>query len=200
MKSDGSIHSGGSQASTKGILPGDDGLWFFIAMEMCLFGVLFGAFLNGRSDSPAAFRDAQHLMVPLFAFLNTTYLITSSWLVALAVHATRSSRLHNARMCVGWAIVLGLFFVATKIIEYWHEVEVGANPSSNAFFMFYFVITGIHLAHVIGGLGLLTFVRTQLKDGVAAQKRRVWIESGATFWHMVDLLWLIILSLFYLLP
>jgi len=200
VTSDSPVHGGGAKASTKGILPGDDGLWFFIAIEMCLFGVLFGAFLNGRSDSPAAFRDAQHLMVPLFAFLNTTYLITSSWLVALSVHATRSSRLHNARMCVGWAIVLGLFFVATKIIEYWHEVEVGANPSSNAFFMFYFVITGIHLGHVIGGLGLLTFVRSQLKEDVAPQKRRVWIESGATFWHMVDLLWLIILSLFYLLP
>jgi nitric oxide reductase NorE protein len=66
--------------------------------------------------------------------------------------------------------------------------------------MFYFVITGIHLGHVVGGLGLLTFVRGQLKDVVAPPTRRVWIESGATFWHMVDLLWLIILSLFYLLP
>jgi nitric oxide reductase NorE protein len=66
--------------------------------------------------------------------------------------------------------------------------------------MFYFVTTGIHLGHVIGGLVLLTFVRTRLKESIAREDRLLWIESGATFWHMVDLLWLIILALYYLLP
>jgi nitric oxide reductase NorE protein len=190
----------GAQTRAKGFLPGDDGLWFFICAEITLFGLLFGAFLSARSEAPDVFRDAQRLMVPLFAFLNTTYLLTSSWLVALSVQIARDDRLPTARRCIDLARVLGLLFVATKAVEYWHEVDVGANPGNNTFFMFYFVTTGIHLGHVIGGLVLLTFVRTRLKESIAREDRLLWIESGATFWHMVDLLWLIILALYYLLP
>jgi len=200
VKDDDSNRRGAAAMAAKGTLPGDDGLWFFIAAEICLFGLLFGAFLNERSGSPDIFRDAQRLMVPAFAFVNTTYLITSSWLVALGVQFARGNRTAAAPRSVTWAMILGLFFVATKITEYWYEIGMGANPGTNPFFMFYFVVTGIHLAHVLGGLGLLTFVRTKLKDSVAPDKRSLWIESGATFWHMVDLLWLIILALFYLLP
>lgn len=200
MVSESSSDTLGAPARAKGFLPGDDGLWFFICAEITLFGLLFGAFLSARAEAPDVFRDAQSLMVPLFAFLNTTYLLTSSWLVALSVQIAREGRLPAARRCIDGARVLGLLFVATKAFEYWHEIDLGANPGTNPFFMFYFVTTGIHLGHVIGGLGLLTFVKTRLKDSIEQKDRLMWVESGATFWHMVDLLWLIILALFYLLP
>jgi len=183
-----------------GRLPGEEGLWSFIAADMMLFALLFGSFLSQRAAAPSQFAEAQALLVPTFAIINTIFLLTSSLFAALAVQAERGSRPGGTRLYLILTIGLGAAFLAAKLAEYYHEISAGVSPASNTFFMFYFVITGLHFTHVVVGMGILAFVGFRMRGEVPPERRQYLVESGASFWHMVDLLWLVILPIFYLLP
>jgi nitric oxide reductase NorE protein len=133
-----------------------------------------------------------------FGLLNTLLLLTSSLLVAIAVHRVRT-RQAGATVMLNFAILFGLGFVGIKALEYSEKFRAGITVATSDFFMFYFAFTGIHLVHVMVGLGVLLFVRSAARDPQAADKRMVLIECGATFWHMVDLLWIVLFALFYVL-
>jgi len=187
-------------ARVPGKLPGEEGLWSFIAADMTLFALLFGSFLNERAAAPTVFAASQRLLVPAFAITNTILLLTSSLFAALAVHAERRANPRQAKTYLALTIGLGLAFCATKAAEYYHEIAAGLTAGSNTFFMFYFVVTGLHLTHVVGGIGGMIYVTFRLNTKSPPESRQYLIESGASFWHMVDLLWLVILPIFYLLP
>jgi nitric oxide reductase NorE protein len=187
-------------ARVPGKLPGEEGLWSFIAADMTLFALLFGSFLNERAAAPTVFAASQRLLVPAFAITNTILLLTSSLFAALAVHAERRENPRQAKTYLALTIGLGLAFCATKAAEYYHEIAAGLTAGSNTFFMFYFVVTGLHLTHVVGGIGGMIYVTFRLNTKSPPESRQYLIESGASFWHMVDLLWLVILPIFYLLP
>lgn len=179
-------------------MPGDEGVWFFISVDVMLFAMFFGSFSYQRSLNVALFDHAQQLLQPSIAALNTLFLLTSSWLVALAVHALRRSEVRRAARHISGAVGLGAAFVVTKLFEYYLEVRAGLMVTTNEFFMFYFVVTGIHLLHVVGGIVVLCLSWLRLRAEVAGRNDLVFLESGASFWHMVDLLWLLIFPLLYL--
>jgi nitric oxide reductase NorE protein len=181
-------------------LPGHEGLWFFLSADLVLFLLLFGSYSSERSAHALAFAQAKHLLMPNLAALNTLYLLTGSWLAAAAVHAVKRQRVKQAGTCIAGAVVFGVAFIATKMAEYAFVVREGVVLGDGGFFMYYFVITGVHLFHVIGGTGLLLVVWWRLRHETGSATDPLLTQSGASFWHIVDILWLIIFPMFYLLP
>jgi nitric oxide reductase NorE protein len=125
-------------------------------------------------------------------------MLTSSWFVASGIHAARrgQQRLAGGFFCSGLAC--GLAFVCVKAVEYGAKFHAGISPATNNFYMFYFVLTGIHLLHVLLGMAVLAFMtRASVNAPIDARKIQHF-ESGASFWHLIDLLWIVLFALLYL--
>lgn len=174
------------------------GILTFIAADTANFILFFGYFMVERLQQPALFaRSAAKLDIRL-GLLNTVILITSGWLVALAVEAARGGNTARVRRCLSGAIGVGACFAMVKTIEYAAKAAHGLTPQTDTFFMFYYVFTGIHLLHYAIGLALL--VATLMRARALHRDPRFlnWIESCALFWHMVDLLWVFLFAMLYL--
>ncbi|MEE1671553.1 cytochrome c oxidase subunit 3 [Streptomyces sp. WAC07094] len=176
-------------------IPGEPGLWVFLLGDMIMFSVFFGfiAVLHGRY--PRMFRASQQALHPDLGLLNTLLLLTASALVARGLRQLRGSR--PART-LPWALLCALGFAAVKGSEYALVIHAGHTPSSNDFFMYYFVFTGIHLAHLAIGTGALTVLIVLSRRPALSRGQLLAAEGAAAYWHMVDLLWLVLFPLFYL--
>ncbi|WP_295680196.1 cytochrome c oxidase subunit 3 family protein [uncultured Nevskia sp.] len=180
-------------------LPGVEGVWVFVLADMCFFGVLFVSFMQERIKQGALFETARHTLNPDFGGINTLILLTSSWLVVLAVDAANRDRIAAIPKLLLAAMLCGIAFGISKAIEYGGKLAAGITPMSNDFYMFYFSLTGIHLLHVIGGCVMLTVFWLKARRGEFDSRNMKVLESGATYWHMVDLLWIFLFPLLYLL-
>jgi nitric oxide reductase NorE protein len=179
-------------------LPGDAGFWTFIAADASLFALLFFQFSLDRSSHVATFDAGQSaLLVPLGA-INTVVLVTSSFLLALAIKSARRAEIRTASWQLTGTIALGLVFAVLKVAEYWIEVGSGHTLSTSSFFMYYFVITGIHLLHLIVGVIALTVIGFRLRRRGDPERNRIIFECGASYWHLIDLLWVFIFPMLYL--
>ena len=178
-------------------LPGETGIWVFVLGDLVVFGMFFAGYLYYRARDIQLFNDSQRLLDSDLGLINTLLLLTSSWLVALGVHAVRTRRGERARMLLSFAILCGVGFIIVKAIEYVHKFQQGITLVTNDYFMYYFMYTGIHLLHVIIGLCILVSL---CKRACAAStpKEMSFFESGAVFWHLVDLLWIMLFTLLYL--
>jgi nitric oxide reductase NorE protein len=181
-----------------GHVPGEVGIWVFVLGDMLAFALFFGVFLYERGGEPAAFDEARHELTVGFAVANTLLLLTSSLLIAMAVRAVRSGARELAPRLIALAMVCGAAFVANKGIEYGEQLGAGRTPATSDFFMFFFMLTGIHLAHVLIGLVVLGYLWRVARRPVTAAADLRAIESGASYWHMVDLLWIVLFPLLYL--
>jgi nitric oxide reductase NorE protein len=181
-----------------GHVPGEEGVWVLILGDLLVFSLFFAMFAWYRGNALDVFEAGLALTNRPLGLLNTLLLLTSSLCLAMAVHRTRAGRTGQTRL-FSYAILCGLGFVAVKAVEYGEKVRAGIGFATSDFFMLYFALTGIHLLHVIIGLGVLCFIRGAAKAPDAGQKKMVLIESGASFWHMVDLLWIVLFALFYVL-
>ncbi|MFE3001617.1 cytochrome c oxidase subunit 3 [Nocardia sp. NPDC059246] len=181
-------------------VPGEPGIWALIFTDLTVFTVYFIDVMYQWGDSPKAFA-AGHDKINLTAgILNTFFLLTASLCVALGVHNLRQGRVPFSQRLFLGAGLAGAAFVVNKYIEWSEKIDHGLTPRSDVFFQLYFILTGIHLFHVLIAMTLLWFMRRRASQVVGAptphQSR--FIENCATYWHMVDLLWLGILALFYL--
>jgi nitric oxide reductase NorE protein len=183
---------------SKGHVPGEEGVWVLILGDLFVFSIFFLMFAWYRGNAVPVFEAGQALLNRGYGLINTLLLLTSSLLVAMAVHRVRTRRA-GATVLLNAAILCGLGFVGMKALEYGEKFRAGISLATSDFFMFYFAFTGIHLVHVMVGLGVLLFVKNAARDPQAADTRMVLIEGGATFWHMVDLLWIVLFALFYVL-
>ncbi len=176
-------------------LPGVDGFWVFIGFDAVIFALLFGTFLNDRRSEPELFEASRQTLNFHLGGLDTLILLTSSWLVALAVQAFKRGEQHRVPGLLLGGALTGGAFVISKAVEYTAKLTDGVTPASDTFYSWYFVITGIHLAHVVVGTGLLIFLWTRSRRPDPSQ---VVLECVASFWHLVDLLWIVIFPLLYL--
>ena len=184
--------------SVKPHLPGEPGVWMFIIGDILVFSLLFSVFVYDRSQEVALFVEQQQLLNQTLGLLNTVLLLTSSWLVALAVHGARAGRLSRARGCFVVAILCGIGFVAIKYFEWGEKFAAGLTIETNNFFMYYYLMTGIHLLHMVIGIGVLVFLWQSVRDAKFDTQGVGVLESGACFWHLVDILWIALFALLYL--
>lgn len=179
-------------------MPGEEGIWVFIFGDMMVFSLFFITFLYYRGQNPDLFVTSQTHLNQAFGVLNTFFMLTSSWFVAMGVHAARKNLGKLTPICFGLAFLCGLGFAIVKFLEYSEKIRAGITLNTNDFFMYYYMFTGIHFMHVMIGMGVLaTLGRYSWSGNFDAVKLRN-IESGASFWHLVDLLWIVLFALLYL--
>jgi nitric oxide reductase NorE protein len=177
--------------------PGDFAIWIFILAEMLVFGVMFVVYAFTRAYQVELFNASQLTLSRTAGAINTLVLITSSYFVVRAVSAIRRDL---QRSCANWlfgAVALGGVFVAIKLWEFREKYAAGISLDSNDFYMFYLSLTFFHFMHVLMGMIILGFVIAKARRGGYSSRDYVGVETGASFWHMVDLLWIILFPLVY---
>ncbi|WP_220454029.1 cytochrome c oxidase subunit 3 [Nocardioides immobilis] len=180
-------------------MPGEEGTWIFIFGDMCVFAVLFCVFLEARMSDATGFASDQAQLNQNFGAINTVLLLVSSFFVVLAMRAVHSPalRARAPRLLVG-AWLCGAAFLVVKVVEYAEKVDHGITPQTSDFYMYYFVLTGLHAFHLILGLVALTVLVNLAKKPEMSKGQFAFFEGGACFWHMVDLLWLVLFPLVFL--
>jgi nitric oxide reductase NorE protein len=171
-------------------LPGDPMMWVLVFSELVAFGLFLGAFIVAHAVRPAEFATGQaSLDLPLAGF-NTIVLVTSGWAAAKAAASARAEHRRHARLWLLLAMALGGAFVAIKLVEYAGEIRSGIGLETSVFFTLYFLLTGFHLLHVCLGIIILAIVCRRADP--------VHVETGTVFWHMVDLVWIVMFPIVYL--
>jgi nitric oxide reductase NorE protein len=179
-------------------IPGETGTWVFLFGDMLVFGAFFATFMVERAKAPEVFdvsRKTLHLGVGL---TNTLVLLTSSLLVVVALGALRSGARKIARSTLLAALACGAIFIGLKVFEYHSLVTAGHGLGANHFYLYYFILTGVHLFHVCVGMAVLTVLLAATRPPELSATRLAVVEGGACFWHLVDLLWIVLFPLLYL--
>ncbi len=172
-------------------LPGDFMMWVLIISELLVFGAALLAFLAVRAAKPEIFAAGQASLNATAGALNTVVLVTSGMLAARALALRRQEERRKARISLAAAGGLGIIFLLVKWVEYSSEFAKGIGIETSPFFTFYFLITGFHALHVVAGIVILALVARW--DSVRNT------ETGIAFWHMVDLVWVLLFPIIYLL-
>jgi len=178
--------------------PGDLAIWFFIFAELLVFGVLFVSYAVVRSHNLALFNESQLLLNRHLGLINTLVLITSSYFVVRAVQAIARDQPGH---CVSWlwlSIATGSLFVVIKTYEFYEKFQQGISLSTNTFYTYYIAMTFFHYMHVILGLIILLAVLLKARAGGYSAADHTGVETGASYWHMVDLVWIVLFPLVYL--
>jgi nitric oxide reductase NorE protein len=188
------------RATAERHLPGEEGTWIFILGDMTVFALLFGVYVEARSKDPALFDNQQELLNKNFGAINTLLLLCSSLLVVSAIRALRSQRHRNlAPALIGAAFAVGgVGFTVMKALEWNDKIGHDLTPATNDFWMYYYILTGLHFFHLLLGMGVLMFLFFQARKPSLNERQFAFVEGGACFWHMVDLLWIVLFPLLYL--
>ena len=184
------------------------GMWLFLVTEMILFGGLFIAYSYMRSQYPAEFHHAGAELNATLGVTNTLVLLTSSLTVVLAIVAIQRGDKAKTMAFLAATLGLGLTFLVIKSFEWAAKFHHGLYPGSahlatlphgeQVFFGLYFTMTGLHGLHVIAGLSVLGYMLRMVAKGEITQDRYVHLENGGLYWHLVDVIWIFLLPLFYL--
>jgi nitric oxide reductase NorE protein len=169
-------------------LPGNPMIWILILGEMAVFGALLLGFSVARVLDPATFAASQLHLHRLLGGVNTLVLVTSGFLVAVAIW--RRQNRQDFRLLLIAGMLLGVVFIAIKGVEYSELFASGFDIETNTFFQLYFLITGFHALHIVLGIVILSIV--MFADSIEN------LETGAAFWHMLDMVWVMIYPIIYL--
>ncbi len=192
------MHTQTAQVNSPEDLPGDFAIWIFILAEMLVFGVLFIVYAFARANQLEVFNASQLTLSRGLGTLNTVILITSSYFVVRAVSAIKSGRANLSARWMLAGIALGGMFVVVKLWEFNEKFSAGITLETNDFYMYYLILTFFHLMHVLMGMIILACVVYKLKHGAYSAQEHFGVETGASFWHMVDLLWIVLFPLVYI--
>lgn len=179
-------------------LPGEVGVWIFILGDMLIFSLFFFVFIFYRAQDVATFTASQATLNQHYGAFNTILLLTSSWFVVLGVEATRRKMQSIAVKMFPLAFLCGLGFGIVKFFEYGEKISKGVTLTTNDFYMYYYIFTGIHFLHVLIGMGVLLFLWAKARRAAFEPGDIRTFESGGAYWHMVDLLWIVLFPLLYL--
>ena len=178
-------------------LAGDLAVWLIIMAELLTFAILFLAFAVSRLRHPDVFATSQPTLDTSAGLVNTLLLITGSWCVA---HAVQAAELHKRRTTLRWLVAAqacGTAFVVLKLSEYADKAAAGIDLETNVFYMFYFFLTGFHFLHVLAAMVFLAILTVSVWSSQEMAQQVHGLETGAAFWHMVDLLWIVLFPLVY---
>jgi nitric oxide reductase NorE protein len=183
--------------------PGDFAVWIVIYIELATFGLFFAGFAYVRAQNVEMFNASQQLLDTRFGLINTLLLITSSYFVVKAVNYVKQTnykqQIKKAANYLLFATILGGAFIVLKLFEFSDKFTQGIHLSTDKFFMFYFMLTMFHFAHVLLGIIILFHLFYNTKNGHYSPQNHKGLESGASYWHMVDLVWIVLFALVYIL-
>ena len=184
------------------------GMWLFLFTEVLLFGTLFIAFAVYMSMYHVDFADGSRQLNRLIGATNTVILLTSSLTMALAIAAMERSRRRLSLGLMAVTVLMGLSFMAIKGYEWHHKFENDLYPKSatmlakpfgqQVFFGLYYTMTGLHALHVIIGCAVILSAMVLVARGRAHAGRISYIENTGLYWHLVDLIWILLFPLYYL--
>ena len=187
------------------------GMWLFLGTEVLLFAGLFLGYSVYRHFYHDTFRVASHSLNLVMGTINTVVLISSSFTVAMAYYSVKRGNNRAAAGLLAFTILCALTFLCIKAFEYHHKFEEGAlpgkwfhfeemkgMPGANMFFTVYFLSTGLHAFHVIVGMAILIWVLRRLVRGDFNTEYYIPVELGGLYWHLVDLVWIFLFPLLYL--
>lgn len=180
-------------------LPGDSGVWAFIIADMGAFAMFFLIFTAGRIAAPELYETSRQHLDANIGLLNTLILLTSSFFMVRAVEAARDADRSGMIRNLLLTILIGLGFAITKMFEYRAKGDAGIGLTTNEFYTYYFAFTGIHFLHYVIGIAALLMMLAKARSDALDDRFRTWIESVGCYWHMVDLLWIMLFPLLYLL-
>ena len=184
------------------------GMWTFLATEVMFFGGLFTAYVIFRHAYPQSFAAGSHHTNVLLGTLNTAVLLTSSFTMALAVHAAQRAQRKSLLRFLLSTIFLGLVFLAIKGLEYAEHISdhlvpgphfhLQSPPHTQMFFYLYFAMTGLHAIHVIAGVTLLAIIALIARRNRFSAQYHTPVELAGLYWHFVDIIWVFLYPLLYL--
>ena len=185
------------KASEPRLLPGDFAIWIFIFAELLVFGIFFVIYAIVRIQNLELFNLYQDTLNREIGAVNTLLLITASYFVVMAVHAIRNNR---GESCVRWlyaSLGAGSGFLILKSIEFNAKFSAGIDLNTNTFYFFYLSLTAFHFLHVVLGMIILAAIAFKAHRGSYSAAAHTGVETGASYWHMVDLVWIILFPLVY---
>jgi cytochrome c oxidase subunit 3 len=188
------------------------GMWLFLATEILFFGGVLTAYAVYRNAHGTAFARGSEELITWVGGVNTAVLLSSSLTMALAVYSTRISRRNLLVACVGLTMFFGAAFLAIKFTEYaidyhegliprlrWKGLEPpGLDRGVQLFFIFYFILTGLHAVHMLIGMGLLIYLFVRSRRGAFSAEFYTPVEVIGLYWHFVDIVWIFLFPLLYL--
>ena len=182
-----------------GIPSGKLGMWVFLASEVMLFGGFISSYVILRTGSDHFIIPAKEMLGVPLATLNTFVLITSSVTMVLALDAVQKGNQKGLVRNLILTIVLAFCFLGIKSYEYPHKWHEGITISSGLFGSFYYTLTGLHMLHVLGGIVFISYILFNAKRGRYTPQSHARVEYAGLYWHFVDLVWVILFPIFYLL-
>ncbi|WP_407295298.1 cytochrome c oxidase subunit 3 [Stutzerimonas zhaodongensis] len=180
-------------------LPGDLAMWFFILAELTVFAILILAFAVAQKLNPELFGESRKALDSSTGLALTLSLLTAGLLAALAVEQVRADRGRRAALLLTAALGSSCLYVVLKLGEYAHLVSLGLGLEHDIFFTLYWILTGFHFLHVLLGMVILGWMALRSYHGQYRPDDCAGLESGVLYWHMVDLVWVLLFPLVYLL-
>jgi len=184
------------------------GMWIFIFTELLLFGGLFLVYAIYRAKYSAEFHSAANELNAFMGALNTVILLVSSMTVAMSITAIQKKDKRLSLMLLGITIVLAFSFLVNKYFEWGHKIHLGIYPGSELltklergellFFGLYYFMTGLHGFHIVVGMVLLSISMIKIYKGSINDDTYVFLENAGLYWHLVDLIWIFLFPLLYL--
>jgi cytochrome c oxidase subunit 3 len=184
------------------------GMWLFLYTEMLLFGGLFIVYTTYRYRNPIAFHLAAEELSVFIGALNTIILLTSSATIAMSITALQKKNKKLALLLLGITVVLGLIFLVNKYFEWGEHIREHIYPVSSVlaarghgdvlFYGLYYFMTGLHALHIIIGLVFILVIVNLLRKDKIDSGNYVLLENSGLYWHLVDLIWIFLFPLFYL--
>ncbi|SEN25514.1 nitric oxide reductase NorE protein [Pseudomonas sp. ok272] len=188
-----------SRDVSRGHLPGDLAMWFFILAELSVFAVLILAFTVTQALKPQLFAESRLLLNSATGLAMTLSLLTAGLFAALGQEQVRHSRPRHGAIFLLTALLAASLYVVLKVTEYRHLLASGLGMEHNTFFTLYWILTGFHFLHVLLGMFILGWLAERCRRGLYNADNRSGFECGVLYWHMVDLIWVVLFPLVYVL-
>ena len=180
-------------------IPANMAVWILIGAELTEFALFFVIYLVVRSHNPEIFSQGPERLNLLAGTLNTLALITSSYFVARAISAIKRNQPKQTVKWLGASLLMGASYLGIKTWEYFWNAQAGLDSRTDLFYTLYYYLTFNHLLHVLMGMCTLTWVLVRAHYHAYNKEEYQGLESAACYWHMIDLAWIIIFPLLYVL-
>lgn len=175
--------------------PGGILMWIIIFLELFTFGIALIVLVIGSKENPVLYQQSSSHLNATYGAINTIFLLVSGFFMASSVHQFKLNNIKKSSFYLKLTMLGGVLFLGLKTVEYLEKIGHGYILGYDTFFNFYWLLTGFHVIHVLVGLVILLFMQRSLKKSTAILED---VEASATFWHMCDLIWLLLFPVLYL--